>query len=228
MAAKEVRELVDVISSDEEEIVEHVIRNMNASTQNVTNLTYTRMPASNVSYPAPRENFQTLRPITKRYRNPTAWKSTTPRPMSENVRILPRVQFVRGGEQIAERSNDAEIYGAGGTGSNQDKKEMIRARLRTQNESTKDLVSGYLGTIRRVESLLEENRLRYQELAGAMNTIERLFERLMSFELFNTVQEVSERSRAYLNSRCDMSLAPGHEGDNGGRDHDRDQDLRRR
>ena len=196
------RVLHDVVTSDDEVIIDRISRNINNQGQNAT-----YVPVENVSYPRPRGpiiqgtrpresslhgvNYP-MRPIEKKRKEPTARKSTTffnTRPILGNFVSQPRVcaprvemNFVDRDNQIVDIQNLTENAGSGSTRSINDEKTLVRDRLEAQIEKMKNLAGGYRNTILRLESLLEENKLRFNELNGDLKTTERLFRRLMAFE----------------------------------------------
>ena len=191
------RVLQDVVTSDDEVIIDRISQNINNQGQNAT-----YVPVENVSYPRPRGQIvqgtrpresnlhgvnYPLRPIEKKRKEPTARKSTTffnTRPILDNFVSQPRVCVPRvdRDNQIVNIQNLTENAGSGSTRSITDEKTMVRDRLEAQIEKLQNLAGGYQNTILRLESLLEENKVRFNELNGDLKTAERLFRRLIAFE----------------------------------------------
>ena len=218
------RVLHDVVTSDDEVIIDRISRNINNQGQNAT-----YVPVENVSYPRPRGQIvqgtrpresslhgvnYPMRPIEKKRKEPTARKSTTffnTRPILDNFVSQPRVCVPRvdRDNQIVNIQNLTENAGSGSTRSITDEKTMVRDRLEAQIEKLQNLAGGYQNTILRLESLLEENKVRFNELNGDLKTAERLFRRLIAFD---NQEKSREKTRENTQRREDYLETSGRYG----------------
>ena len=123
----------------------------------------------------------------------------------------PRVEmnFVDRDNQIVDIQNLTENAGSGSTRSITDEKTMVRDRLEAQIEKLQNLAGGYQNTILRLESLLEENKVRFNELNGDLKTAERLFRRLIAFE---NQEKSREKTRENTQRREDYLETSGRYG----------------